>query len=830
MEHPNDSATACAVPPAQLRRVCDPEQISSDVAAGLPAPAGLIGQQRAADALAFGLAMSHPGFNVFVAGPPGTGKTSSVRARLEAAAKERPVPPDWCYVHNFRDPARPRALRLAAGEGRRLRDDLRQLLRAARREIPRAFESEEYIAQREAILGGLGKEREQAFAALAARAHQRGILLQATPAGIAIIPFIGSQRLSEEDIAQLRPEMRETIERNREAVGDEVRTFLKGVRAAERQAVARLEAQDRDVALHAVGGLVEDLVDDFQDQPEVRAYLEHVRDGILADIALFRSHPLPTDGPLAEAGPGGDLEHALHERAFHKYEVNVVVDNAETSGAPVVLEPSPTYPHLVGRIEREAIFGALMTDFTLISAGALHRANGGYLVLRVDDLLRAPMAWDALKRSLREHTVVIEDAVESLGLATTRGLRPDPIPLDVKVFLIGDPLHYYLLHALDPDFAELFKVRADFDVAMDRTPQNEAQYAAFVSACAAEHGRPMDRGAVARLIEESSRLVGDQRKLSARLGEVTDLTREADHWAAADGAAQITAQHIRAAVEQRLYRAGLLRERLQEMVARGMLLIRPEGSAIGEVHGLAVLQLGEVAFGRPSRITATVGLGREGVLDIEREVELGGRIHSKGVLILAGYLADTYARDVPLAITARLVFEQSYEQVEGDSASLAELLALLSRLAEAPLERGIAVTGSVNQRGEVQAVGGLNEKIEGFFEACQATTFTGRQGVIIPASSVEQLMLRDDVVEAAAAGRFRVYAVRTVDEALEILSGLPAGARGADGRFPPESVHGRVTARLRQFAETLRVFGAPREAGPDGAVERPSGAGGGASR
>lgn len=797
--------------PARLRRRCDPNQLTFATTAEVSPIAGLIGQQRALDAITFGLAVEGPDFHVYAAGPPGTGKSTAVTAFLERTARDRPTPDDWCYVYNFQDPTHPKALRLRPGRARRLREEMRRLVQAARREIPRAFESEEYISRREAILSALARRREEGMAQLSARAQAAGFLLQPTPVGIALIPVLGNRPVPEEEVAALPPEIRETIQRRRDELEGEIRQFLKEMRAAERETRAQLEGQDRDVALHAVGGLIDDLIESYEEDATVHPYLEEVREGILADIALFRSHPLPADGAVPEPAPGTATEQDVHERAFRKYEVNVIVDNGGRTGAPVVNELNPTYPNLIGRIDREAVLGTLVTDFTLIVPGALHRANGGYLVLRVEDVLRAPLAWEALKRALRTRTVAIEEPSEVFGFTTTRGLRPDPIPLDLKVFLIGDLALYHLLYALDPDFQELFKVRADFDVEMDRTPENEAAYAAFVAACTAANGRPMDRSGVARLIEESSRMVADQRKLSARFGEIADLVREANHWARHDGSPVISAGHVRRAVEHRLYRTALVRERLKELIARGVLIVRPTGTATGQVYGLAVVGVGEGAFGRPTRITATIGAGRDGVVDIERQAELGGRIHSKSVMILGGYLTDMYAQDKPLALTARLVFEQSYEEVEGDSASLAELLALLSRLADVPLKQGLAVTGSVNQRGEVQAVGGVNEKVEGFYDACVAVGLTGEQGVVLPAANVENLMLRDDVLEAVEQGRFHIYAVSTVDEALTVLTGLPAGPRGPDGTFPPDGIHARVDRRLRALADALRQFAAPAE-------------------
>jgi lon-related putative ATP-dependent protease len=774
---------------------------------------GMLGQDRALGALALGVSVREPGFNIYVAGPAGLGKMTAVRQILDQSAAERSTADDWCYVHNFADPTHPRALRLSAGQGRQLRDGLRHLIAAARREIPRAFESEEYIAGVETIMGEMNRQREQRFADLATRAKAQGMLPRATPMGIALVPVLNNQALDEDAYAQLPPEIRASLDLSRTTVGADVRAFLKEMRAVERDTREKLASQDRDVALHAVGGLVEDLADDYADQPEVSAYIAEVREGILADIGLFRGSPAHAQGD--EAGSGEPMQ-LMQERAFRKYDVNVIIDNGDAKGAPVVTESNPTYPNLIGRIDREAVFGALLTDLTLIRPGALHRANGGYLVLRVEDLLRAPLAWGALERSLRESAVVIEDAGEAFGYSSARGLQPDPIPLDVKVVLVGDPSTFYLLHGVDTEFRQLFKVRADFDSVTPRTPESEQALARVVAGCFRPSGPQPTPDALALLVDEASRMADDQRKLAVDYGRLLEVIREAEHWAATDGSATVREEDVRRAIEQRVYRSARIQERLREMVQRGVLLIRPEGAAVGQIHGLAVMGLGDLSFGHPSRITATVGLGREGVVDIERQAELGGHIHTKGVLILGGYLTDTYAQDKPLALTARLVFEQTYDGVEGDSASLAELLVLLSRLADLPLSQSIAVTGSVNQKGEVQAVGGVNQKIEGFFDTCRTLGLTGEQGVILPASNVEHLMLREDVVAAIAEGRFHVYAVHHVDEALELLTGQPAGERSATGELPAGSVHRRVDDKLRSFADALRGFDGSANANPNG--------------
>jgi predicted ATP-dependent protease len=792
-----------------LRRRCDPTTFSFTTTAELSPIRGPVGQRRAEDALVFGIGIAQQGFNIYVCGAPGTGRTSAVRELLQAAAPSRPTPADWCYVYNRRDPSRPRSLRLPPGDGKLLQERLRALVLEARRKIPRAFETDEYGAQRERIMAEFNHRRDTGMQELAAHAERSGFIIQPTPTGLTLIPTLGHGPLTDEDIAGLRQETRDEIQRKRAELEVQVDAYMRGMMATERSVRERLEIQDRDVAMHAVAEVTETLNAAYAGQSSVQAYLEDVREEILADIGLFRSHPLSLDSNLPEPSGDSNPEHTMHERALRKYEVNLLVDHVASQGAPVVFEANPTYPNLIGRIEREAVYGALLTDHTLISAGALQRANGGFLVMRLADVLRSPLSWETLKRSLRESTAVIEDAGEVLGLGSARGLRPEPIPLDVKVVLIGESQQFALLNAYDPDFETQFKVRVDFDSVVERNGDTECAYAAIVGRSGKESGRTLDREAVAFLIEESSRLAADQQKLSARLGALTDIVREAAFWAASDGADIIGVAQVRRAVEQRVKRVSLGADSSWEMDNRGLLLVHPQGSAVGQIYGLAVMASGGAVFGRPSRITATISAGRDGVLDIERQVELGGPIHSKGVLILAGYLADLYAQHAPLALSARLVFEQSYDGVEGDSASLAELLVLLSRIAEVPLRQDVAVTGSVNQHGEVQAVGGLNEKIEGFFDVCSATGLTGEQGVIMPASNVGNLMLREDVVAAVSAGRFHVRTVSCVDEALQIMTGLAAGARGLEGQWSDGSVHARVDARLRSLAEALERFGEP---------------------
>jgi lon-related putative ATP-dependent protease len=532
----------------------------------------------------------------------------------------------------------------------------------------------------------------------------------------------------------------------------------------------------------------------------VVAYLNALQDDIVANIGLFRGQS-ETQSPI----PGVDT--LFREMTFRRYQVNVLVDNSSLQGAPVVMELNPTYLNLFGRIEREAQFGAMVTDFTLIKGGSLHRANGGYLVLHAEEVLSNPFSWDSLKRAIRDRSISIEDVGERLGFVPTKGVMPEAVPLDIKIVLVGTPLTYRLLYGLDEEFNELFKVKADFDSVMDRSGENVRAYAAFIATMVQkENLHQFDSGAVAKVIEHSSRLVEDQEKLSTRFADIADLVREASFWASQDKAAVVTEAHVRRAIEERIYRSNLVQERQRELIERGTLLIDVQGQAIGQVNGLTVIDLGDFAFGRPVRITASLGLGRDGVVDIQREAQLSGKIHTKGVMILGGYLTEKYAHDKPLTLSSRLVFEQSYEEVEGDSASSAELYAILSQLSGLPIQQGLAVTGSVNQKGEVQAIGGVNEKIEGFFEACRIKGLTDKQGVLIPASNVSNLMLKEEVIAAVGQSQFHIYPVRTIDDGIAILTGTPAGERGADGEFPESTVNARVNQKLRELAEGMKEF------------------------
>lgn len=796
--------------PSKLRKSCDPSTLSVDTTANAAPPQGIIGQPRATAALKFGVRIHDHGYHVFVVGPPGTGRMTAVNTYLAEAARQRPAPDDWCYVYNFADPERPRVLHLPAGRGRRFARDLEHVVQVAQQQLPRVFESDEYTNRREVLLKALEEERERQFARLSELARAQGFLLEPSPMGLLLVPLRGGQPMKEEEFAALSAHDQEALRQRRGALDEEIARVMKGLRQRERQVRDQLEQIDREVALYIVGGLLDDLTEHHADIPGVPEYLAALREDMVKHVSLFRPSP---DGSAAPP----PMEATLRDQGLRRYRVNVIVEHDPTAGAPIVNETHPTYQNLIGRIEKEAQYGILTTDFTLIRGGALLRANGGYLVVEAEDVLQQPLAWDALKRALMNREATIEDAADWLGVTSVRTIRPEPVPLTLKVILVGEPWTYYLLHELDPDFRELFRVRADFDVRMARTAQNEEEFVRFVCrVCQEERLRPFDRTALAALVEYASRLAEDQEKISIEFGILIDVVREANYWAGEEEAATVTGAHVRQALGQQIYRSSMVEEHLRDAITRGTLLVDVAGSTVGQVNGLAVLQLADHSFGRPTRITAAVGVGRDGVVDVEREANLSGRLHSKGVLILAGFLTDRFAHSQPLALSARLVFEQSYEEVDGDSASSAELYALLSRLADVPIRQGLAVTGSVNQKGEIQPIGGVNEKIEGFFAACQAKGLTGDQGVLIPASNVGHLMLREEVVSAVRDGRFHIYPITTIDEGIEVLTGMPAGDRGPDGRYPADTVNGRIEARLASMVQALRLVTGPGSDGRQG--------------
>jgi lon-related putative ATP-dependent protease len=785
--------------PEQLTHRCDPGSFQFETTQSLEGAVSVIGQDRAVNAIDFGVHVPGSGFNIFALGLTGTGRTTTIRTTLVPAAAGQPAPGDWVYVNNFADPNRPHAITLSAGSATRFRRDMEELLDDLRREIPRIFESEEYEEQREAILQEMQRRRSEALGQLEREVNSQGFALLTSSTGLALAPVIHGQVITPETRHQIDAATARSLEARQVELRDRVLDTMRAVRDLEKATKRALQEMDRQVAAFAVDQLAEDLKAAWAETPEVVAYLDEVEADVVEHLARFRAQDEGAQGGALRL-PDPDADGFLN-----RYRVNVLVDCGAQEGAPVVFEPNPTYGNLLGRIEHRAEMGALVTDFTMIKAGALHRANGGYLILEADPLLDSHVAWEALKRALKNRQIRTEEAGGQTQFVSTITLEPEPIPLDVKVVLIGDPWTYYGLYEYDGDFRKLFKVQADFGDTFERTSETMHCYAEFIAARCHEEGLlPFDREAVGRIVEFGSRLAEHQKKLSTRFGDIADLVREAGFWAQRAERERTLATHVCKAIEQRAYRANRIEEEIQERIEEGSLRIHLSGEEIGQVNGLTILSLGNYDFGRPSRITARSYTGKEGVVSLDREAKLSGRIYDKGLLTLNGYLGGKYALDLPLNLSATISLEQSYDEVEGDSASSSELYALLSSLAEAPIKQGIAVTGSVDQQGHVQPVGGVNEKVEGFFDTCRSHGLTGDQGVIIPAANKVNLMLRDDVVQAVAEGRFHIYAVDDVDDGLEILTGIPAGAIESDGNYTEGSLHDRVMARLDDISENLK--------------------------
>lgn len=786
------TVTLTPVSPSALFTPCPDDDVSFDTTASLEPIEAFPGQGRAVEAIEFGIGIRHEGYNLFAVGAPGSGRHALVQTFLERQAATSESDSDWCYLYNFAQPHRPCALELPAGQGSEFSTDMHQLVDDLQGTIVAAFETEEYRARQRELQTELAAKQEAILEDLRSRAATKGLAIIRTPAGVAVAPTKDGEVVDLDTFTKAPEEEQASIRKSIAELETELGRVFQQVPLWQRESSRKLQHLKETVTRSAVHALVEELLDKYEALDAVVTYLKSVQSDIVENAEFFvKGHEQPETFSIWR----------------RRYAVNVLADQRTTSHAPVVYETNPTLQNLIGRIEHQTQAGTLVTDFTMIKPGALHRANGGYLILDANRLLTQPLAWDAVKRALQTRQIQTESPDRLVGILNTVSLEPEPIPLDLKVVLVGDHRLYHLLCLHDSDFGELFKVAADFDDVTDRNAENTLLFARLVANVVRNDSlRPLRANAVARVVEDAARRAGDAERLSANMRELTELLKESDYWAGQAGAETVEATHVQRAIDAKIRRQDRLRERMREGIERGTILIDTSGRTVGQVNGLSVLEANGFAFGNPNRITARVRLGSGSVIDIEREVRLGGPLHSKGVLILSGFLSGRYVTNHPLSLAASIVFEQSYGGVDGDSASSAELYTILSALAEVPIRQSLAVTGSVSQQGQVQAIGGVNEKIEGFFDVCQRRGLTGQEGVLIPAANVKHLMLRADVVEAAREGQFQIYPVETIDQGIELLTECPAGQRDESGVFPEDSLNRKVEDRLLMFAEESMAY------------------------
>jgi predicted ATP-dependent protease len=752
----------------------------------------MFGQERAREAMSLGLGLHAEGFNIYVSGVQGSGKLRAVESFISGIANQEPVPEDQCYLHSFSDPYQPRYLSLPPGKAIFFRKDMKTLIKSAVHALVTSFEHEDYAERRQQLHSRYESQQAAIQQQLMEEANREQFQLKQNTWEVFTLPMKNGQPLTDQEFAALPAPEQEDIRKRQEAFSARIQRVMLDTRHLEKEAAEAFAKLESEVAGFAITNLITDIEERYVDLPAVISYLQEVKQDILDNLVEFLISQKPQ--PL----PG---EHVPPVDFLRRYDVNVLVDNSRLKGAPVVIERNPTYNNLVGKVEKETVMGSLVTDFTMIRRGSLHSANGGYLVVRAEELLHNAFSWDALKRAIRDRQAVIEEAADQLGYLTTRTLKPEPIPLNLKVVIIGSEYYHDLLHAYDPDFRALFKVKAAFDTDVPRTDGFVAEFAGYLRRQAAQSGLPEpDAAAVAGILEHGARLAGDRERLTSRVDSLTDLLQEAGHYARRESSGALTRLHVNQAIEQRFHRSNLILEKIQKMISRGQIMIDVTGTLEGQVNGLSVTDMGDVAFGRPIRITASVNPGKTGILTIEREAELSGPIHTKGVLILSGYIAETFFQEAGVSLSARIVFEQSYSEIEGDSASSTELYAILSNLADLPIRQGIAVTGSLNQKGVIQAIGGVNEKIEGFFDVCRQAGLDDTQGVMIPRSNLHDLMLREDVVEAVRTGHFHVWAIDHVTDGIELLTGMKAGSRTEEG-----TVYHRVAQTLAQFSQRLEA-------------------------
>ncbi len=779
--------------PDSVRKTFDPSRVKELLSREVESGDAIIGQDRAVKALKFGLGIKAEGYNIYVSGVQGTGKLTTIKNFVLELAKKESLPSDWCYVNNFKDPYQPTRICLPAGQANLFKKDIKNFIHDARQTLTKAFEHEDFIKRRQNISDLLVKQQDELFRDVYERAEKESIRIRETPVDIVTIPLKNGKTMTDDQFNKLNEDEQSTIRKSQDKYIEEIKVVVRKSRMLEKEANEKIAKLENEAASFAISALIQEVEEKYSNVPDVMQHLKAIKEDILVNLIGFL---------MIEKSNSNAIPLLPNNNFVKRYEVNVLVDNDQALGAPVVVEPHPTYNNLFGRVEKESYMGTWITDLTLIRRGSLHTANGGYLIIQAEELFKNIFSWESLKRALKNKEVVIEEAGDQWGFITTKTLKPEPIPLTVKLILMGDPFLYHLLYTYDNDFKELFKVKADFDNSMERNDKNLGNYIRFCDQlCKKEGLSSLDNEAVAKVIEYGSRLVGDQNKLSVRFSEIANVLREANYYATVDKSIQIQSMHIRKAIQEKVYRSNLIQKELNEMIESKQILIDITGKKVGQVNGLSIITLGDIEFGIPNRITCSTSIGKDGIIAIEREAELSGPIHTKGVMILTGYLAEKYIQDKPICLNARVVFEQNYGEIEGDSASSSELYTILSGLSNLPIKQGISVTGSVNQKGEIQAVGGINEKIEGYFEICNILGWSGEQGVIIPSANIRNLMLKEEIQEAIHDGKFKIWAIDSIDEGIEILTGMRAGSPQEEG-----TITYLVNNRLNEYADKMRAY------------------------
>lgn len=782
----------------QLKRSCSPEEFSFRTTQEIPPLEGIIGQERAVQALDFGLAVKMKGYNIYMSGPSGTGKTTYARASTEKLAATEPVPSDWCYVYNFQNPRCPLALRFEAGLGKQFKEDMEELVQLLKIELQKVFRADDYEKQKSELLHSFDEERGALMDDMSAMAGEYDFQVKTTNSGIYFMPLVEGKAVGEEEYDNLAEDVKADIEKKSQTVQEKAGSIMRDIRELDKASKKRVEQLDYKVGMFAIGHHIGAVQEKYQEYERVIAYINAMQEDVLENISQFFEEEEESDEALASLLPM--LSQKPAEDITLKYKVNLIVDHSETKGAPVVVTFNPTYYNLVGEVEYDSEFGNLTTDFMKIKGGLFHKANGGYLIVQAQDILSAPQAWEALRRVIKTKEINMDSVREQLGAVVAPTLKPEPIAADIKVIMIGSNYYYETLSQYDDEFDKFFKIKADFDYEMPGTEENIWKIARFIKGFVErEKTMEFDVSAVCSIVEYSFRAAERQDKLSTRFNHLAEILCEAVTWAKLEGAETVTAEHIRKTVYEKEQRMNLYEEKMDEMLADDVIMIDTQGSEIGQINGLAVLDMGNYVFGNPTRITATTYVGKSGIVNIEKEARMSGQTHDKGVQIISGFLGQTYAQNFPLSLSCRVCFEQNYNGIDGDSASSTELYCILSSLAELPIRQDLAVTGSVNQKGEIQAIGGVTYKIEGFFDLCRKRGLTGEQGVIIPVANVRELVLKDEVVEAVKCGTFHIYPISHIDEGIELLMSMPAGKKNKNGTFPVNSVHGKVMKKLRAF-------------------------------